>query len=115
MDARPRFAAALATIALLGAGCGGDDEPARNPLAFFDTPTVIVPAMLKGDRILRGEVRNSTDEELRIEAADIKLYDDRGRRLKAAVTFAPGYLHSLYPPTRGPAQLPDSELERLGR
>lgn len=115
MDARQRVAAALITVALVGAGCGGDDEPAKNPLTFFDTPTVIVPAMLKGDRILRGEVRNDTDKELRVEAADVKLYDNRGRRLKAAVTFAPGYLHSLYPPTRGPAQLPDYELERLGR
>ena len=52
---------------------------------------------------------------LRIEASKVRVYDDRGRRLKASATFAAGYLHSLYPPTRGPASLPDSELERLGK
>jgi hypothetical protein len=110
-----RALAALLAVALVVAGCGNDDKPAQDPLAFHDTPVVIVPEMLKQDRILRADVRNDTDGELRVEAADIKVYDDRGRRLKAAVTFAPGYLHSLYPPTRGPAQLPDYELERLGR
>jgi hypothetical protein len=114
MNAR-RALAAVVTVTLLLAGCGGDDGPQRDPLAFHDTPIVIVPAMLKQDRILRADVRNDTDEDLRVQAADIKVYDDRGRRLKAAVTFAAGYLHSLYPPTRGPAQLPDYELERLGR
>ena len=43
------------------------------------------------------------------------MLDDRGRRVKASATFAEGYLHSLYPPTRGPATLPDYELERLGK
>jgi hypothetical protein len=101
-------------VAAFLVGCG-DDKTSKDPLAFFDTPTVIIPSDLKNDRIMRSEVRNGTDKEVRVVADDFKVYDDRGRRLKAAVTFAPGYIHSLYPPTRGPASLPDYELERLGK
>lgn len=107
--------AAVAAIALV-AGCAGDDgRPAKDPLAWFDTPTVIVHPTLEDDRVLKAEVRNDTEDKVRIDASDIRVYDDRGRRLKASATFAEGYLHSLYPPTRGPASLPDSELERLGK
>lgn len=105
----------IAAAVALFAGCGDDDEPAKDPLAWFDAPTVIVHPTLKGDRILKAEVRNDTQDDVRVDAADVKVYDDRGRRLKASATFAEGYLHSLYPPTRGPASLPDSELERLGK
>ena len=117
MDA-PRLALAamlvLAAALPLAAGCG-DDGPATEQLEWLDTPTVVVPPQLKTDRILRGDVRNHSDKELRIEAKQVRVYDDRGRRMKASATFAAGYLHSLYPPTRGPKELPDSELERLGR
>jgi hypothetical protein len=116
MDARriTSLAIVLFAVALLP-GCGGDDKPAKDALAWFDAPTVIVPATLKHDRILRAEVRNDSDGKVRVEAPKIKVYDDRGRPLKASATFAEGYLHSLYPPTRGPASLPDYELERLGK
>jgi hypothetical protein len=114
MDALRVALAALAALAL-AAGCGGDDQPEKDALAWFDTPAVIVPPTLKQDRILRAEVRNDSDRKVRVEAATIKVYDDRGRPLRAAATFAEGYLHSLYPPTRGPATLPDSELGRIGK
>ena len=114
MGARHALTGLFVAAALL-VGCGGDDSNSKDPLAFFDTPTVIIPSDLKNDRIMRSEVRNGTDKEVRVVADDFKVYDDRGRRLKAAVTFAPGYIHSLYPPTRGPASLPDYELERLGK
>ena len=97
------------------AGCGGDDKPAKDALAWFDTPRVIVPTTLKQDRILQAEVRNDSDQKVRVERHGLRVYDDRGRPVKASATFAEGYLHSLYPPTRGPANLPDSELERLGK
>ncbi len=105
----------VATVVALLAGCGDDGGQAKDPLAWFDTPTVIVHPTLKGDRVLKAEVSNDTGDKVRVNAGDIKVYDDRGRRLKASATFAEGYLHSLYPPTRGPASLPDSELERLGK
>jgi hypothetical protein len=114
MDARRIALPALAALALV-AGCGGDDKPAKDALAWFDTPAVFVPPTLKQDRILRAEVRNGSDRKVRVDATKVRVYDDRGRALKASATFAEGYLHSLYPPTRGPGSLPDSELERLGK
>jgi hypothetical protein len=117
MDAlRPTVAALLALAAAVPvAGCSGDSGPERDRLAWLDTPTVVVPPVLKSDRILRGDVRNDSGDDLRLEASKVRVYDNRGRRLKASATFAAAYLHSLYPPTRGPATLPDSVLERLGR
>ncbi len=115
MDARRVTSMALAAVVVLLAGCGGDDAPRRDALAWFDTPRVIVPKTLRQDRILQAEVRNDSDRKVRVSAADVRVYDDRGRPVKASATFAEGYLHSLYPPTRGPASLPDSELERLGK
>jgi hypothetical protein len=106
---------ALGVVLSLGtAGCG-DTEPGRGQLEWVDTPAVVVPPSLPRDRILRGDVRNGSGEDLRLEAAQVRVYDERGRRLKASATFAAGYLHSLYPPTRGPDSLPDTELERLGK
>jgi hypothetical protein len=116
MDAlRALTATVLAALALVVAPGCGDSGSSRDQLAWLDTPTVIVPPTLKTDRILRGDVRNDSDGKLRLEASKIRVYDERGRRLKASATFATGYLHSLYPPTRGPKSLPDSELERLGK
>ncbi len=113
MDARGIAWLSLVVVALV-AGCG-DDKPAKDSLAWFDTPSVIVPPTLKGDRILQAEVRNDSDHKVRVEAATIRVFDNNGRRVKASATFAEGYVHSLYPPTRGPASLPDYELERLGK
>jgi hypothetical protein len=106
---------AVLAVALLLGGCGGDDKPAKDSLAWFDAPKVIVPKTLRRDRILQADVHNDSGSKVRVNAADIKVFDDRGRPLKASATFAVGYLHSLYPPTRGPANLPDTELERLGK
>ena len=116
MDA-PRLLLAVLLVALAGlvGGCGGDDAGAQNQLDWIDTPNVVVPPQLKSDRILRGDVRNDSGEAVRLEASKVRVLDARGRRLKASATFAAGYLHSLYPPTRGPKTLPDTELERLGR
>ena len=105
----------VAALPAAVAGCGGDSGPAREQLEWLDTPNVVVPPTLEDDRILRGDVRNDSDDDLRLESDQVRVYDNRGRRLKASATFAAGYLHSLYPPTRGPESLPDSELARLGK
>src|SRR5688500_16686609 len=117
MDAPRATVAALLLLAAVlpvAGGCG-DSGAASEQLEWLDTPSVVVPPALETDRILRGDVRNDSDDDLRLEAEKVRVYDDRGRRLKASATFAAGYLHSLYPPTRGPESLPDSELARLGK
>ena len=116
MDApRLLLAVLLAALAGLAGGCGDSGGGGQGQLDWIDTPSVIVPPALKSDRILRGDVRNDSGDAVRLEASKVRVYDARGRRLKASATFAAGYLHSLYPPTRGPKTLPDKELERLGR
>jgi hypothetical protein len=117
MEAPRPFAAWLLTLAVLALGVAacGDSGSARDQLDWVDTPAVVVPPNLERDRVLRGDVRNDSDQDLRLEAARVRVYDEQGRKLKASATFAAGYLHSLYPPTRGPDSLPDAELERLGQ
>jgi hypothetical protein len=117
MDAPRATVAALLLLAaaLPGAAGCGDSGPGREQLEWLEAPSVFVPPGLETDRILRGDVRNHSGGDLRLEAEKVRVYDDRGRRLKASATFAAGYLHSLYPPTRGPKSLPDSELARLGK
>jgi hypothetical protein len=120
MDAPRSFKAALAAVlvGLAMGGCGDDGNGgsgAAQPLSWIEQPRVVVPPALEQDRILRAEVRNDSGKTVEVESSEVRVLDDGGRRLKAAVTFAAGYLHPLYPPTRGPATLPDSELERLGR
>ena len=119
MDA-PRAAVAallvLASALLVAAGCGDDSGSGAGAAR--------VARHADGDRAADAEdaiascaadVRNDSGGSLRVEASKVRVYDNRGRRLKASATFAAGYLHSLYPPTRGPDSLPDSELERLGK
>ena len=50
MDAPRAAVAALLVLAAalpVAAGCGDDRQPAQEQLAWFDTPTVIVPPTLK--------------------------------------------------------------------
>jgi hypothetical protein len=120
MDAPRSFTAAVVAVfaALAVGGCGGDESNqggADEPLSWLQQPRVLVPPELEQDRILRADVRNDSDETIEVDSSAVRVLDERGHRLKAAVTFAAGYLHPLYPPTRGPATLPDEELERLGR
>jgi hypothetical protein len=114
MDAPRSFTAAVLAVLALG-GCGGGESDASEPLSWLERPRVVVPPTLEEDRILRADVRNDSDETVEVDSSAVRVLDGRGHRLKAAVTFAAGYLHPLYPPTRGPATLPDEELERLGR
>ena len=51
---------AVAAVALLFGGCGGDDTPTKDSLAWFDPPKVIVPKTLKHDRILQADVHNDS-------------------------------------------------------
>jgi hypothetical protein len=113
---RRTAAAAVAIVALVtAAGCGqaaADRE--RSAVAWDGMPVVAQHPEIPGDRIATGKLRNDSDEELRLEAADAKVVDARGKPLPATVIFAAGVSHSLYPPRDSPRETPQKQLERLG-
>ena len=114
---RPRRIAgpllAVAAALLCSAGCGDDDgdgPPARlgRPASRSDA------AAPEGDRVLRGLIRNDTGEPIRVTADDVRVLAGDGKELPSATTFIAGYAHRLYPPTREPGNLSESERQRLG-
>jgi hypothetical protein len=108
-----RAAAVLIALVML-AGCGGDGDGAA-PLAWKGNPDLVVPPRLPGDRILRGEVTNGSLDRVVVEAKDLKVVDAEGRPVEATATFLGSYVHSIYPPTRGPSPYPEAERQRLGQ
>jgi hypothetical protein len=105
-----------AALMLLGAtGCDGDHGNGDGPLSWAQTPRVFTPQTLPQDRVLSGRIRNDSLERVDLRAQDLKLVDRRGRRVAGSITFLAGFVHGLYPPTREPSRLPDSELLRTGR
>jgi hypothetical protein len=105
-----------AALMLLGAtGCDGDDGSGDGPLSWGQAPRVFTPQVLPQDRVLSGRIRNDSLERVDLRAQDLKLVDRRGRRVAGSITFLAGFVHGLYPPTREPPRLPDSELLRTGR
>lgn len=108
-----RRAAVAVAIAVALGGCGGDDQ--GSGLSWDGEPRVARHPELPGDMLVTARLRNESDRELRLEAADVRVLDPSGRSLRASSAFAAGYSHSLYPPRDAPAESPDAEEERLGR
>ncbi len=107
----------LAAIALLGLvlGDGEAEERGSGPLSWAREPRVTTPERLPEDRILSGRVRNDSLRRLRIPAGEVRLVAEGGEVVESSAVFVSSYLHGLYPPTRQPEELPDSELRRTGR
>ena len=98
------------------AGCGGDDDQGGvGPLRWERAPRVFAPKDLPSDRVMSGRIKNDSLKRVDLAVQDVKLLDDRGRRVAASITFLAGFVHGLYPPTREPSRLPDAELLRTGR
>ena len=101
---------------LLGAvACGGGENGGAGPLAWQSAPRVFAPKTLPDDRVMSGRIRNDSLHRVDLAVKDIRMVDERGRRVAASVTFLAGFVHGLYPPTREPDTLPDAELLRTGR
>ena len=109
---RARALGGLVVLVLAAAGCGGGKVHAG--LAWVKTPALFTPPTLPNDRVLRGVVRNAGLRAVRVQVRTVELLDASGSRVAGVATFADGYLHGLYPPTREPLQ-PDEELVRTGR
>ncbi len=105
----------VAVAAVLSVVLGGAGEARGGSLAWAEPPRLLTPAALPEDRILSGRIRNTSVRRVRIEARDVRIETSSGERVQGTATFTATFLHGLYPPTRQPAKLSESELRRLGR
>ena len=104
-----------AVAAVLSVVLGSAGEGRGDSLSWAAQPRVLTPATLPDDRILSGEIRNTSLRRVRLEARDIRIEAANGERVEGTATFTAGFLHGLYPPMRQPGKLSESELRRLGR
>jgi hypothetical protein len=106
------IAVAIAGLAFRDGGAG--DEGAGD-LAWVRSPRVFTPDRLPQDRILTGKLRNDSLRRIRLSVGDLRLEDANGRTVDSTAVFLDSFVHGLYPPTRQPAKLSESELRRTGR
>jgi hypothetical protein len=94
---------------------GGAGDDGAGDLAWTRSPRVFTPDRLPQDRVLSGRLRNDSLRRLRLSVDDLRLEDANGRTVASTAVFLDSFVHGLYPPTRQPAKLPESELRRTGR
>jgi hypothetical protein len=113
---RARALVALALpLALVAAGCGGDERQPAGALRWEKEPVLVEPARLPNDRIVFGILRNDGRDRADLVAKDLKLLTAGGKRVSASAAFVESFLHGLYPPTRLPGgRLPITEQLRMG-
>jgi hypothetical protein len=105
-------AAALATTAFVALS-GGDGR--AGPLGWSGDGDVFTHPTLPGDRVLTAKLRNDGLHPLRIDIGDVRLLDADGRAVESTPVFLQAFGKSLWAAGRGPAQVPDTELQRTGR
>ena len=104
----------VAITALVLSDGGAGDEGAGD-LAWARSPRVFTPESLPQDRVLSATLRNDSLRRIRLNAEDFRLEDGSGREVAATAVFLDSFVHGLYPPTRQPREVPESELRRTGR
>ena len=104
----------VAITALVMSDGGAGDEGAGD-LAWARSPRVFTPESLPQDRVLSATLRNDSLRRIRLNAEDFRLEDGSGREVAATAVFLDSFVHGLYPPTRQPREVPESELRRTGR
>jgi hypothetical protein len=102
----------VAAAALTLQGCLGGEK--SGDVSWRGEPRIFTPPTLPDDRILSGSIANDSLRTIRLSANELRLFDERGRRIDASVTFLRSVVHGLYPPAGAP-RLPDAELRRTGR
>jgi hypothetical protein len=85
-------------------------------LAWDGAP--VVRASSTGAHVLIGKVKNQSSDQLKLTAAQLKVVDGHGRRIKSSVVFSSTYVRSIYPhngigPTE-PRDYPEAEQRRVG-
>jgi hypothetical protein len=104
----------VAITALVLSDGGAGDEGAGD-LAWARSPRVFTPERLPQDRVLSARLRNDSLRSIRLSVDDLRLEDANGRTVDSTAVFLESFVHGLYPPTRQPAEVPESELRRTGR
>ena len=104
----------VAITALVMSDGGAGDEGAGD-LAWARSPRVFTPESLPQDRVLSARLRNDSLRSIRLRVDDLRLEDANGRTVDSTAVFLDSFVHGLYPPTRQPAQVSESELRRTGR
>jgi hypothetical protein len=105
---------AVAITALVLSDGGAGDEGAGD-LAWARSPRVFTPESLPQDRVLSARLKNDSLRSIRLSVDDLRLEDVNGQTVDSTAVFLDSFVHGLYPPTRQPAQVPESELRRTGR
>jgi hypothetical protein len=105
----------IGAVAALALRAGGDSEGAAGDLTWARSPQVFAPPRLPQDRILSARLRNDSLRRIRLSAEELRLEDASGRTVDATAVFLESFVHGLYPPTREPPEVSESELRRTGR
>ena len=115
-----RRAVALTALALLATGLfvalstlGGDGR--TGPLNWSGDAEVFTHPTLPEDRVLTAKLRNDGIHPLRVDIGDVRLVATGGAEVQATPVFLQTFGKSLWAAGRGPAQVPDTELQRTGR
>jgi hypothetical protein len=90
-------------------------ENRSGALVWSGDADVFTHPTLPGDRVLTAKLRNEGLHPLRVDIGDVRLMDANGRPVEATPVFLQAFGKSLWAAGRGPAQVPDTELQRTGR
>ena len=102
------LAAALVAGLLLAGGAQGDD--AR--VAWKDAQ--VFSSGVKTDRILAGQLENTSLRDIEIDVEDIRVLDAEGREVQSATRFLATFAHGIFPWSQRPEVMGDFERRRLG-
>jgi hypothetical protein len=105
--------AALVPAGLLLTARHGDERV--GPLGWSSRAVVFTHPTLPRDRLLTGTLRNGGLHPLRVDIGDVRLLAGDGTEVPSAPVFLRMSGRTLWAAGRGPAQVPDSELQRTGR
>ncbi len=102
------------TVALAGCGSSVSDTLGAGSLRWAKAPLVYGPPRLPHDRVLLGQVHNSSKRMLALDARKVVVRDGAGHALVSSARFAAAYAHPLYGVFQQPGFNEPSELARLG-
>jgi hypothetical protein len=93
------LAAGVGGLLLLGDRDGGTTQAATDSarLQWKEQPSLITVPELPRDRILTGQLRNTSLRAVDLDSERVQILDARGHALRATALFSQGFSHGLYP------------------